>query len=171
MYFRGTRLTRERSRSAGICSRSRRISRERNRKAPFLRGWRGRIRGINRGRDNGILNGGRIDTAAKCRTVGVNRSTSRRCQRGRGRSCIKRVATLLLVVTNICTTRCESIRSISCPRTLKRSETIKYVFSNRVAFLWLKVWYLRITWNFFKRMNNRICHTNFIYPIIFLLQF
>lgn len=38
--------------------------------------------GINRGRDNGILNGGRIDTAAKCPAVGVNRSTSWRCQRG-----------------------------------------------------------------------------------------
>lgn len=86
---------------------------------------------------------------------------------GEGEGLYQEGGNLLLVVTNICTTRCESIRSISCPRTLKRSETIKYVFSNRVAFLWLKVWYLRIAWNFFKRMNNRICHTNFIYPYNF----
>jgi len=40
--------------------------------------------GINRGRDNGILNGGRIDTAAKCRVprgrIEIRRRNRERCR-------------------------------------------------------------------------------------------
>lgn len=121
---------------------ARRISQEWNRKAPFLRGWRGRVRGINRGSDNGILNGGRIDTAAKCRTVGVNRSTSRRCQWGRGVSRGWQPPTCSYKHLYNTVYR-ESIRSISCPYTLKRyifdriaSRRVKSVkFSDRVKFI------------------------------------